>query len=138
MASQLALGVVRLNRRLRHADSGGLTPSQSAALASVARAGEPTLGELAACEHVTPATMTPIIKRLEARRLVARVADADDGRVTRVRITPAGRRQLDENRSRRRSWLKSQLAELTDEERERLDGALDVLTKLTAVEAATA
>jgi DNA-binding MarR family transcriptional regulator len=133
MASQLALGVVRLNRRLRHADTGGLTPSLSAALASVSRNGEPTLGELAAYEHVAPATMTPIIKKLEERRLVTRVPDAGDGRVTRVRITAAGRRQLDENRSRRTSWLKAQLADLTDDERARLDAAVDVITKLTTV-----
>lgn len=131
MATQLALGVIRLNRLIRHSDSGGLTPSLSAALASVSRHGSPTLGELAASEHMTPASMTPIIKKLEARRLVARVPDADDGRVTRVRLTPAGRRQLDENRSRRTRWIRSQLSALTPAELDRLSDALDVLTKLT-------
>ncbi len=134
MATQLALGVVRLNRLIRQSDSGGLTPSLSAALASVARQGSPTLGELAASEHITPASMTPIIKKLESRRLVTRMADIDDGRVTRVRITAAGRRQLDENRSRRTKWIRSQLGALSATELDRLGGALDVLTKLTTVD----
>ena len=134
MATQLALGVVRLNRLIRQSDSGGLTPSLSAALASVARNGSPTLGELAAAEHITPASMTPIIKKLESRRLVTRMADTDDGRVTRVRITAAGRRQLDENRSRRTKWIREQLSALSPAELERLGGALDVLTKLTVID----
>lgn len=133
MATQLTLGVVRLNRLIRHSDSGGLTPSLSAALASVARHGSPTLGALAASEHMTPASMTPIIKKLESRRLVTRIADTEDGRVTRVRVTPAGRRQLDENRSRRTKWIREQLGALSEAELERLGDALDVLTKLTTV-----
>jgi DNA-binding MarR family transcriptional regulator len=133
MATQLALGVVRLNRLIRQSDSGGLTPSLSAALASVARHGSPTLGELAASEHITPASLTPIIKKLESRRLVTRITDADDGRVSRVRVTSAGRRQLDENRSRRTKWIRAQLGELSPAELERLGDALDVLTKLTSV-----
>ena len=131
VAAQLTLGVVRLNRLLRQADRGGLTPSMSAALASVARQGSPTLGEVASSEHLSPATITPIIKKLEARRLVARVRDPNDRRVTRVRVTPAGRRQLDENRSRRTKWVTARLGELSPSEFERISGALDVLTKLT-------
>ena len=135
MATQLTLGVVRLNRLIRHSDSGGLTPSLSAALASVARHGSPTLGELAASEHITPASLTPIIKKLESRRLVTRIADADDGRVSRVRVTATGRRQLDENRNRRTKWIRTQLGELSPAELDRLGDALDVLTKLTSVTA---
>ncbi len=131
VAAQLAFGVVRLNRLLRQSDRGGLTPSMSAALASVARQGSPTLGEVASSEHLSPATITPIIKKLEARRLVTRMPDANDRRVTRVRVTPAGRRQLDDNRSRRTKWIKARLGELSPSEFERISEALDVLTKLT-------
>ena len=51
----------------------------------------------------------------------------------RIRITPAGIDQLDEVRSRRTSWLASQLDGLTDDERRRLADAADVLAKLVAV-----
>jgi DNA-binding MarR family transcriptional regulator len=131
LAHRLTVSVVRLNRLIRQTDTGGMTPSMSAALASIARHGEPTLGEVAAHEHVSPATMTAIVKKLEAQRLVARVADAADGRVTRVRVTAAGRRRLDENRSRRVRWIRDRLGELAPDERARLTGAIDVLAALT-------
>ena len=90
-----------------------------------------TLGELAAEEHLSPATMTPIVKKLESLRLIARLPDPDDGRVTRVRITAAGRRRLDENRGRRVQFIRARLAELPARDVERLADALDVLATLT-------
>lgn len=131
MAHRLTVSIVRLNRLIRQSDASGLTPSMSAALACVARTGTPTLGELAAEEHLSPATMTPIVKKLEAMRLLARVPDPDDGRITRVRITPAGRRRLDETRGRRVQFIRARLGELPARDVERLADALDVLGALT-------
>jgi DNA-binding MarR family transcriptional regulator len=48
-------------------------------------------------------------------------------------MTPAGAEQLDEVRSRRTSWLASQLSSLSDDERRRLADAVDVLAKLVVV-----
>jgi DNA-binding MarR family transcriptional regulator len=70
---------------------------------------------------------------MEALGLVTRESGTSDRRVTRIRITPAGIDQLDEVRSRRTSWLASQLDALTDDERRRLADAADVLAKLVAV-----
>jgi DNA-binding MarR family transcriptional regulator len=75
---------------------------------------------------------------METLGLVTRETDANDRRVTRIRITPAGVDQLDEVRNRRTSWLASQLTSLSDDERKRLSDAVDVLAKLVdAVEGAT-
>ena len=55
------------------------------------RHGSPTLGELAAIEQVQPPTMTRIVASLAEAGMVTRVADANDRRSARVRVTPAGR-----------------------------------------------
>jgi len=70
---------------------------------------------------------------METLGLVTRETGTADRRVTRIRITPAGVDQLDEVRSRRTSWLASQLEALNDDERRRLADAADVLAKLVAV-----
>jgi DNA-binding MarR family transcriptional regulator len=70
---------------------------------------------------------------METLGLVTREIGTVDRRVTRIRITTAGMDQLDEVRSRRTSWLASQLGALTDDERRRLADASDVLAKLVAV-----
>ena len=102
----------------------------TAALSSIAKHGGPTHGELAAIEQVTPPTITAVVGKMESLGLVTREPDAADRRVTRIRVTPAGIDHLDDVRNRRTSWLASQLASLTDDERRRLTDAIDVLAKL--------
>ncbi|MEY2401748.1 MAG: hypothetical protein QOJ08_1859 [Ilumatobacteraceae bacterium] len=133
LANALRPTVTRLARRLRQQDHTGLGPTVTAALSSIAKHGGPTHGELAAIEQVAPPTITAVVGKMEALGLVTRATDATDRRVTRIRITPAGRDQLDEVRNRRTSWLASQLSSLSDDERRRLSAALEVLAKLVDV-----
>jgi len=49
-----------------------------------------SIGEIAAALEVAPAAVTNLSKRMEAARLVERVADAHDARMTRLRLTAAG------------------------------------------------
>ncbi|KQQ96549.1 MarR family winged helix-turn-helix transcriptional regulator [Massilia sp. Leaf139] len=49
-----------------------------------------SIGEIAAALEVAPAAVTNLSKRMEATRLVERIADAHDARMTRLRLTPAG------------------------------------------------
>ena len=130
LANALRPTVARLARRLRQQDHTGLGPTMTAALASIAKHGGPTHGELAAIEQVAPPTITAVVGKMESLGLVTREPDASDRRVTRIRVTPAGSHHLDEVRSRRTSWLATQLAALTDDERRRLTDAVDVLAKL--------
>ena len=133
LANTLRPTITRLARRLRQQDHTGLGPTMTAALSSIAKHGGPTHGELAAIEQVAPPTITAVVGKMEALGLVTRESGTSDRRVTRIRITPAGIDQLDEVRSRRTSWLASQLDGLTDDERRRLADAADVLAKLVAV-----
>ena len=105
----------------------------TAVLASIAKHGGPTHGELAAIEQVAPPTITAVVGKMENLGLVKRETGTVDRRVTRIRITPAGVDQLDEVRNRRTSWLAFQLSSLTDDERRRLADAVDVLAKLVDV-----
>lgn len=50
-----------------------------------------SIGEIAAALQVAPAAVTNLSKRMEAARLVERVADAQDARMTRLRLTARGR-----------------------------------------------
>src|SRR5215212_9457980 len=98
VAGRLRLPVTRLARILRQQDQLGLTPTMTAALATIGREGPLTLGTLAAYEQVSPPTITRVVGKLEAAGLVRRRPDSADGRVTRVELSAAGRRQLDTGR----------------------------------------
>jgi DNA-binding MarR family transcriptional regulator len=68
-------------------------------LAALRRSGPPfrrTTGELAATALVTSAGASLRVDRLEQTGLVERERDAEDRRIVYVRLTPAGRRLVDE------------------------------------------
>jgi DNA-binding MarR family transcriptional regulator len=131
LAASLRLSVTRLARLLRQQDESGLAPTLAAALATIAREGPLTLGELAAREQVTAPTVTKVVEKLEARGYVTRHADTADRRVCRVRVTPAGRRHVEAVRRRRTAWLSARLKTLSAEDLARLAAAADVLDRLT-------
>src|SRR6478609_6901118 len=137
IAGPLRFSVVRLARLLRQQDRSGLSPTLTASLATIAREGPLTLGELAAHERVAPPSVTKVVTKLEAEGLVTRQADPDDRRVSRVAVTRAGQRQLDANRGRRTAWLESRLRELAPEDLARLHAAVGVLEQLVASPAGT-
>lgn len=135
LAGQLRVVVARLARILRQQDQSGLAPTLLAALTTIGRLGPLTFGEIAAHEQVAAPTVTKAVQKLEAKGLVARRPDPDDGRVCRVAITAAGRRQLEQNRRRRTAWLATRLGELDPDDIARLAAAVDVLEGLTNAEA---
>ena len=67
-----------------------LTYPQYLALVVLAT-GERTVSELGAELSLDSGTLSPLLRRLEARELVARRRDTDDERVVRVSLTDAGR-----------------------------------------------
>src|ERR671936_2906833 len=72
-------------RHVRREDPAiGLSAARLSALSVRVFAGPRTLGELAAAEHVRPATMSRIVQALEQEGLLRRESDPDDGRVTRL------------------------------------------------------
>jgi DNA-binding MarR family transcriptional regulator len=100
------------------------------ALSSVERFEPVTLGDLAAAERVQPPTMTKIVARLEEAGLVLKEPDPDDRRVSRVRLSRVGRRQIASNRSRKDAYLAGLLRTLPESDVRKLADAMTVLEKL--------
>ncbi len=72
-------------------ETHGVTPTQFAALVKLHDLGEQSQNELGRLTAMDPATIQGVIRRLAARRLIARSGDPADRRRTRLRLTPAGR-----------------------------------------------
>jgi DNA-binding MarR family transcriptional regulator len=130
LASSLRLVVSRLARRLRQQAEHGVTASQLSVLATIDRHGAMTPSDLAHHERVTPPTITATLGRLEAAGLVARAADADDKRVSRISLSPEGRRFLEGVRSRKNAYLTRRLARLDAADRATLERAALILERL--------
>jgi DNA-binding MarR family transcriptional regulator len=117
-------------RHVRREDpASGLSAARLSALSVLVFGGARTLGELAAAEHVRPATMTRIVQALEEAGLVARERDQHDRRVTRARATAKGERVLWRGRERRVERLASLLDRLTPAEVARVREAADLVER---------
>jgi len=135
LAGHLRMSVARLARLLRQQDESGLSPTLTAALATIAREGPMTLGELATRERVAPPSITKVVGKLEDRGLVERRLDDRDRRVTRVEVSVAGRAQLEASRTRRAAWLAARLLELPEADLEQLAQALVIIDALADADA---
>ena len=130
LAARLRLAVTRLARRLRQESDDPVSPTQVAALATIERAGPLTLGELAEHEGVQPPTITAAVGKLEDCGFVDREVDPSDRRVTRVIVSPDGKRLLARVRTRKTAYLRRHLEQLEEEDRETLAAAADILERL--------
>jgi DNA-binding MarR family transcriptional regulator len=130
LASTLRLAITRTARRLRRHADAGISPSLQSALATVEAMGPVALGDLAAAEAIRPSSTTRIVARLEEEGLIVREVDPLDRRVSRVRVTPRGRRLLERTRSRKTAYLARRLRALSEPERETLARAAAILTRL--------
>lgn len=129
-AARLRLAVVRTARRLRQQSATGLSPSLTAALATIERHGPLTPSELAERESIKRPAATRIVARLEGEGLVGRTADPADGRVALIAATPAGRDLLRRIRKRKNEYLARRMRDLSPEDLAALERAADVLERL--------
>ncbi len=125
----------RLARIARHLDryrgaafaEHGLETWEFDVLAALRRSGSPyqlSPGQLAAETLVASGTMTNRIDRLQARRLVVREPDPDDGRGVLVGLTDAGRTTVDATMVTLLDRERDLLAELDAMSRRRLAALL--------------
>src|SRR3954467_11756510 len=94
LASHLRLTIARTARRLRQEAGTDLSPSLTAALATIERHGPLSPSRLAEIERVKRPTATRMVTRLEEEGLVLRTTDPADGRVSVVTASTAGRTLL--------------------------------------------
>ena len=130
LAARLRLVLNRLARRLRNQTPDDLSPSLTSALVTIELHGPITLGRLAACERVTPPSVTRMVATLERLGLVRREADPVDRRVARVSLTTAGARVVQRTRTRKTAYLARRLAKLDEAEVALVCRALPVLERL--------
>lgn len=130
LAGHLRLTVARLARRLRQEARSELGPTLTAALATVERWGPLSPSRLAERERIQRPSASRIVDRLTREGYVVRHPDPEDGRSCRVEITDAGRRQLDDARSRKAAFLAERIAALGPEQRALLDQAAGLLAGL--------
>ncbi|APA87858.1 MarR family transcriptional regulator [Paraburkholderia sprentiae WSM5005] len=72
-------------------DKLGLTYPQYLAMLVLWETDDVTVKDMAARLNLDPATVTPLLKRLEAQGLVERVRGTDDERLVYIRLTGAGK-----------------------------------------------
>ena len=127
LASRLRFAVARTARRLRQEAGTGLSPSLTAALATVERCGPLTPSELADAERVRRPTVTRMLGHLEDDGLITRTPDPADRRSTLIAITPAGAALLAAARTRKDVFLSERLDGLSPADRETLARAAAIL-----------
>jgi DNA-binding MarR family transcriptional regulator len=127
LAGRLRHAIARSARRLRQEAATDLSPSLSAALATIDRHGPLTPSEVAARERVQRPTITRVVYRLEEAGLVARAVDPADRRSALITVTPAGRALLEAGRTRKDAFLSERLEALPAADRATLARAAAIL-----------
>jgi DNA-binding MarR family transcriptional regulator len=132
LANDLRIGIGLLLRRLRQVPAADeLTLPEASALARLDRYGPATASELAKREQISPQSMGATTAALEARGLIERTADPDDGRRQILSPTKAGMATLRSRRNTKTEAMAAALdAEFSAEELERLRAAAPLIERL--------
>jgi DNA-binding MarR family transcriptional regulator len=133
----------RLNALLRHLflydrgnllrviEEGGLSMTQCKALLELGGLGEATepkqVSDLADAFGVSVPSMSRAVEALVKDGLATRVEDAEDRRVRRVEITPKGKKLVDTLIVIRQTGMEEFAASLSEDQRRKLDAAVDSL-----------
>jgi DNA-binding MarR family transcriptional regulator len=135
VAARLRLAIVRTARRLRQeayeAEAGAdLSPTLTAALATIERHGPLSPSELADRESIRRPTATRIVASLEERGLVGRTADPEDRRASLISATPEGRALMKRLRGRKNAYIAKRLRGMDADDVETLERAAGILERM--------
>jgi len=132
VAAALRVSIGLLLRRMRQVrPDGELSLPETSALARLDRSGPATSSALAKEEQISPQSMGATLAALEARGLVARQPDPDDGRRAVLTLTGAGQQVLRDKRSARVAQLARALSNgFTPAELGQLRAAAPLLERL--------
>jgi DNA-binding MarR family transcriptional regulator len=132
VAGALRVSVGLLVRRLRQAATEGeLTLSETSALSRLDRGGPTTATALAKLEQISPQSMGATLGALEARGLIERRPDPEDGRRALVSATKAGLQVVRNRRNARTERLAQALANgFTRVEMKQLMAAVPLIERL--------
>lgn len=132
VASALLVSVGLLRRRLSQTPvAGELTLPETSALARLDRTGPSTASALARIEQISPQSMGATLSGLEARGLVDRRPDPEDGRRVVLSVTETGREVLRNKRTARIEQISQALSSgFTPAELEQLMTAAPLIERL--------
>jgi DNA-binding MarR family transcriptional regulator len=132
VAAALRVSIGLLLRRMRQVQPAGeLSLPESSALVRLDRSGSATASALARQEQISPQSMGATVAALEARGLVERRPDPDDGRRIVLSVTEAGSQALRDKRTARVEQLARALsAGFTPAELRQLMAAAPLLERL--------
>jgi DNA-binding MarR family transcriptional regulator len=133
-ALRLAMAIARVRARLREIDrsgSMGLTLSQLGIVNRLRRDGPATAASLAAAEHVSQQAIAQILTTLKRAGLVEATPDPADGRKCLLEVTETGHALIGSILASRNAWLVRAVEQtIGPDERDALDGAIDLLERL--------
>jgi DNA-binding MarR family transcriptional regulator len=132
IAETLRESIGLLLRRLRQLPAiGELTLPESAALTRLDRGGPTTASALARLERISPQSIGATLAALEARGLVERRSDPNDGRRVVLSVTEAGHQTMRNRRNARTEHLARALSTgFTRSELDLLTAAAPLLERL--------
>jgi DNA-binding MarR family transcriptional regulator len=136
-AAALVDAARRLTRAAARAAGPGerreLTGAQMELLVLVRRRPDLPVAEAAAALRLARNTVSTLVGQLDAAGLVERRTDPADGRVVRLRLTPAAEERMARWRARRVAAVRVALERLGDADRAALKGAVPVLARAAAL-----
>jgi DNA-binding MarR family transcriptional regulator len=132
VAAALRVSIGLLLRRMRQVrPDGELSLPETSALTRLDRSGPATSSRLAGLEQISPQSMGSTLAGLEARGLVQRHPDPEDGRRAVLSLTEAGQQVLRDKRSARVAQLGQALSNgFTPAELTQLRAAAPLLERL--------
>ncbi|MBI1423923.1 MAG: MarR family transcriptional regulator [Gammaproteobacteria bacterium] len=107
-----------------------LTPAQAAVIFALGHTSGMSLKEIGERTVITKGTLTGIVDRLEAKKLVVRVPHATDRRSTVVKLTSGGEAVFATQFPRQVAYLKQRFGRLSKKERKAAIAALKTIRSL--------
>lgn len=131
LAAQLNSALIHALRAVAATDAAApVGKSGLSALSVLVFAGPQRLGELAAIERVSKATMSRVVDGLERHGMARRRPDHTDGRAVRIEVTDEGRNVLMAARDLRLDRMGAALRTLSTAERAQLSRAAPLLERV--------
>ena len=126
-----------LRTKFREKRVGDLTMAQFRTLAFVDANQGPSLSDVAGQIGLSLPSMSKLVDTLVSRTLLTRSEHGTDRRRICLALTVAGKRELDEAYRHTQSFFAEKFAELTEDERTQVAGAMNVMKKLFALDPQT-
>lgn len=124
-----AIGLL-VRRARAAAASHGLSLTESAVMARLARDGPATTADLARAEGMKPQSMGTTIAALEEMGMVERRPHPTDGRQVNIALTAKGAAVRKSAKDAKRTWLVQAITQLDEQERETLFKAGEIIKRL--------